>query len=531
MRGNTGGQHVFSQIPSAQIQRSAFDRSHSLKTAFDAGYLVPIFVDEALPGDTFSLRLSSFVRMSTPIFPVMDNIWMDFFFFAVPYRLLWDNWKKFNGEQVDPGDSTDFSCPKISSPVLEGELSDYFGLPLSAQSLSYNAFHHRAYNLIFNEWFRDQNLVDSAVINRGDGPDLKADYPLRRRGKRHDYFTSCLPFAQKGVEVSLPLGTTAPVIGVGTLKPTMYSDAFLAAGNPTAVPLRHAGISGAGNMNLNIVNATGNPVADDLRWGTTSLAADLTAATAATVNELRMAFQIQRLLERDARGGTRYTELVRSHFGVTSPDSRLQRPEYLGGGTTRVNVHPVAQTISGGTPIEGSIGTLGAFAVASAGGIGFHQSFTEHCVLLGLVSVRADLNYQQGVHRMWSRTSRFDFYWPALAHLGEQPVLTKEIFADGSATDDVVFGYQERYAEYRYKPSMITNVMRSTATTPMDQWHLAQEFVAAPLLNQQFIEEAPPLDRVLAVTDEAEFFGDFYFKMKCARPMPTYSVPGLIDHF
>ncbi|WNK13741.1 MAG: major capsid protein [Microvirus sp.] len=520
--------HDFSKVPAAEIPRSSFDRSHGFKTTFDAGWLVPVFVEEVLPGDTLNLKMTAFGRLSTPLKPVMDNLFVDSFFFFVPNRLLWNNWQKFNGEQDNPGDSISFLIPQVVMPVggaLVGSLSDFFGIPTQIAGLSVSALWHRAYNLIYNEWFRDENLQNSVIENKGDGPDTYTNYALLRRGKRHDYFTSALPFPQKGVAATLPLGTSAPIVGIGVAGATAATSqsAFgnTAAQDWTAQPT----FSAAGAVSLRAQS-----LAAPSGSNRPQIFADLSGATAATINSLRMAFQIQRMLERDARGGTRYTEIIKSHFGVTSPDARLQRPEYLGGGSSAINVNPVAQTaptVAGQTPQA----NLAAVGTLQMHGHGFHTSFVEHGVIIGLVSVRADLNYQQGLNRMWSRKTRYDFYWPAFSHLGEQAVLNKEIYADGTANDDLVFGYQERYAEYRYKPSLITGQFRSTYATPLDIWHLAQKFTSLPLLNSAFIQDTPPVARVVAVPTEPNFLFDAYFDYKCARPMPMYSVPGMMDHF
>ena len=520
--------HDFSSVPHANIPRSNFRRSHGYKTAFDSGYLIPIYVDEALPGDTFNVKLTSISRLATPLLPFMDNLFMDFFFFAVPNRLVWDNWVKMMGEQVDPGDSIDFTVPVVDSGgagFALSELYDYFGIPTGFANAEVNNLHGRAYNLIWNEWFRDENLQDSVVVDKDNGPDAVADYVLLKRGKRHDYFTSCLPWPQKGDAIDLPLGTQAPIVGLGK-QTQVYS----------AAPLNVYETDGTGTVTYNpfrLINGGGGNddkfAVEEGNTGYPGKYADLSSATAATINSLREAFQLQRMLERDARSGTRYQEVILSHFRVVSPDARLQRPEYLGGGSSPVQITPIPQTES--SDASTPQGKLTAVGYHSQSGVGFTKSFTEHSVIIGLVNVRADLTWQQGINRMWSRQTRYDYYWPALAHLGEQEVLNKEIWHDNSANDDLIFGYQERWAEYRYYPSKITGILRSDAAGSLDAWHLSVDYATLPVLNASFIEDSPPVARVVAVPAEPEFIFDGYFDIMCTRPIPTRSVPGLIDHF
>jgi hypothetical protein len=509
--------HSFSDAPSIEAPRSLFDRSHGYKTAFDAGKLIPFYWDEVLPGDSFKLNASILARMNTALFPIMDNMFLDTHFFFVPYRLIWDNSRKFFGEQIQPGDSIDYNVPihkaDATTGFNEGTIADYLGCPIGVTNIEVSALPIRSYYKIYDEWFRDQNLSNAVAHTTADTTLTSTGGTIKRRGKRHDYYTSCLPWPQKGTAVSLPLGTRAD----------LTHDAS-AAGSTLTVKAPNIG-SGDYVMEADGVS---NYIESQSVAGAESLYADLTNATAATINDLREAFQVQKLLERDARGGTRYSEIIKNHFGVDFYDVSY-RPEFLGGGSTPVNITQVSQTSNDGT--NGAVGDLAAFGVASGNNHGFTKSFVEHGIVMGIVSVRADLTYQQGVTRDFLRSTRYDFYWPSLAHLGEQAVTNIEIYAQDTAADDNVFGYQERYAEYRYKPSKITSTLRSTAATPLDSWHLSQEFTSLPTLGNTFIEENPPVDRCIATPAEPHFIMDSYINLKCARPMPVFGVPGLIDHF
>lgn len=571
--------HRFSDAPAMYMKRTKFDRSHVYKTTFNSGRLIPVFVDEVLPGDTTRMSVNYFARLATPIKPIMDNIYLDWFFFFVPNRLVWEHWQNFCFEQEDPDDSTDYVIPAVaatgnSDNAYVGSLWDYFGLPVNTPgNLSgISALPFRGVYLIWNEWFRDENLQKSVKIQKGDTNEVldstrSADQPswvftsgtsivpglaCPPRGKRHDYFTSALPWTQKGPGVSIGLAGTASIVdptpSTGYLlhgsraqlaAVSAYGgDASGSGGKRTAQGNSSISFSRPGGSDYSAIGGfagnssdttvlTAKPASDFLA---NDSYVDLDTSSIFTINSLRTAFQMQKFYERLARGGSRYTEVLRSFFGVVSPDARLQRPEFLGSFTKMVNVNPIAQTSA--TDNTSPQGNLSAYGVTAAKFHGFTKSFVEHGYIIGFVCARADLTYQQGINKMWLRSTVYDFYWPTFAHLGEQAIELREIYAQGSEADTTVFGYQERYAEYRYKPSQITGKFRSSVTSGnLDVWHLSQFFKNAPTLNEEFIMENPPIERIIAVPSEPEFLLDIGFRYSTVRPMPMFGTPGLVDHF
>lgn len=564
--------HRFSDAPAMYMKRTKFDRSHVYKTTFNSGKLIPVFVDEILPGDTTRMSVNYFARLATPIKPIMDNIYLDWFFFFVPNRLVWEHWQNFCFEQEDPDDDTDYVIPTVtatgnSENAYVGSLWDYFGLPIntSGNLSGISALPFRGVYLIYNEWFRDENLQKSVKIQKGDanevlnstraseqpawvftsGSDIVPGLACPPRGKRHDYFTSSLPWTQKGPGVSIGLAGTATLVD-----PSPVSGYFVQQSNDSLGAaqlsedggvhsvytgngsLRYQGgysttIAGHSVNNSGLATVTAQPGSS---WLSKSAYADLDSSSVFTINSLRTAFQMQKFYERLARGGSRYTEVLRSFFGVVSPDARLQRPEFLGSFTKMVNVNPIAQTSA--TDDTSPQGNLSAYGVTAAKFHGFTKSFVEHGYIFGFVCARADLTYQQGINKMWLRSTVYDFYWPTFAHLGEQAIELREIYAQGVEADTSVFGYQERYAEYRYKPSQITGKFRSSVTGGnLDVWHLSQFFKNAPTLSEEFIIENPPIERIIAVPSEPEFLLDIGFRYTTVRPMPMFGTPGLVDHF
>lgn len=536
----------FAMTPRSDVPRSAFDVQHGHKTTFDAGYLIPCYVDEVLPGDSMRVRMHAFARLATPIVPVMDNLIFETFFFFVPNRLVWTNWERFMGEQDSPTDITDFVTPQIEMSHTQisvvGSVADYMGITVDGNvgaTLEYfNALPFRAYNLIWNEWFRDQDLQVKVSVPGGDGPDGAGLATLLRRSKRHDYFTTCRPWPAKPVMQPSTGGFMAGDELRNLVPGQDYANVMYNPNSGVGAPISGLGVLGAAATAVSSggVKEPGQRTVADYSFyydGSDLLMrspfADGQPDVKVLINDIRTANMLQQWMERNARGGTRYAEILRSHFGVTSPDARLQRPEFLGSGRSYVTTSPVAQTSASG--IAGSTTVLGeqaAIGTLSAYNHGFSQSFTEHGFVIGLMNIRADLSYQQGVNRMWFRKSKFDYYWPQFGNLAEQAVFSKEIFNDGSAGDDTVFGYQERYSEYKYKPSRVSSHFRSSSATPLDMWHFAQNFAPRPVLNANFIIDVPPIDRALqAVFPASSFLCDMLFETRLVRCMAMYGIPGV----
>ena len=548
---NRNTESHFSLLPRVDISRSRFDRSSSLKTSFNAGDIVPFFLEEVLPGDTFNVHTSRVVRMQTLLTPMMDNVYLDTYYFFVPNRLVWNHWKEFCGENTESAwiPETEYSIPQITAPAggwEVGTIADYFGVPTGVANLSVSALPFRAYALIMNEWFRDQNLMDPLAVPVDDATVAGSNGALAIQdvakggkpyiaSKYHDYFTSALPSPQKGPDVTIPVGNvaSAPVYTKDNMVPNPGPGLTFDTSGISPLTKGYIGLESGGQMGV----YTNGPSTGEFARQTfkpNNLWADFSGqALSATINQLRLAFQIQKFYEKQARGGSRYTEVVRSFFGVTSPDARLQRPEYLGGNRVPINVNQVVQQSGTGTASETPQGTVVGMSLTTDSHSDFTKSFTEHGFIIGVMCARYDHTYQQGLDRMWSRKDKFDYYWPVFANIGEQGIKNKEIFAQGNAKDDEIFGYQEAWADYRYKPNRVTGEMRSAYKQSLDVWHLADDYVQLPSLSSEWIvEDKKNIDRVLAVTSDLsnQFFADIYVKNYCTRPMPMYSIPGLIDH-
>lgn len=514
----------FAVTPKINRPRSTFPRTFGHTTTMNSDFLVPIFWDEILPGDTVQMKASVFGRIQSMIAPIMDNYTTHLDWFFVPERIVWENFTKMMGERFpNPDSSVDYLFPQITAPATvgweTGTLGDYFGLPIDNTSPVVRASLFRMYNLIFREWYRSQQLQDSPTVDMGDGPDDPANYVLLKRNKKMDYFTGCIPAPQLGDAVVMPLGDTAPVVSTGET-PVFAPQ----SGNPFGDGSLWATVSGGRMFRWKTEGTPTNGVevkfADDANEQT-GLEADLSSATGGTINQWRQALQLQAFLEIDARSGTRYVESNYAHYGVTSPDQRLQRPELIRTFRSDLAVQEVPQTSESNTTPQANLSAYGYVGLNCA----WSNSFTEHGMLIGLLSITGDVRYQQGLHKMWSRRSRTDIYHPVFSGIGEQPVYSKEIYYDGTSGDDDVFGYLPYGSEYRYKASMITGKLRSQATNSLDVWHCAEEFGSRPVLGDTFIQYNTPTDRIINVTNEPHFIVDTYFQWKHTRVMPIHEVP------